>query len=73
MFPLWQGELTPLVVYRSTTMHMSFILLRGYAKHPDVQFSQQVDEIHLYQGYEANQPFACCCLKQMVFFHQSHH
>ena len=40
-------------------MYMSSILLRGYEKHPNVQFPQQVDEIHLYQGYEANQPFAC--------------
>ena len=73
MFPLWQGELTPLVTYCSKTKYISAILLRGYAKHVDAQFPQQVDEIHLYQDYEANQPFTGCCLKQIVCFQQSHH
>ena len=57
MVPLWQAELTPLVVYRSKTMYMSSIILCGYAKHPDAKFPQQVDEIHLYQVYEANQGY----------------
>ena len=48
---------TSLVVYCSKTMYVSSILLGGYAKHPDAQFPQQADEIHLYQGDEANQLF----------------
>ena len=66
MFLLWQGELTPLVVYRSKTMYMSSILLCTYATHPDAQFPQQADEIHLCQGYEANQPFVCSTIINIV-------